>query len=82
MNVEYVQENANAVAGGFVCDGYHFAVGWRNGDRACWNRAIGIAEKIKTEGCQDEKRQAPPRACEVSNDRAGRGQSQRVIDTI
>ena len=66
VHVEDVQENADARGGGVIgAHGDHFAVGGRNGDGSVGDGAIGIAEKVETEGGQQEKRDAERRAGEI-----------------
>ena len=83
MHVEDIQEDADAFpAGTFGLNRHYLAIGRRNGDGPGGNGALGIAEEIETEQCEQPEDRGQPRPCEPADNAARGRQTERIVNTI
>ena len=82
MDVEDVEEDADAGLGTFGFNGDHHTVRWRNGDGAFWNLSIGITEEPEAEDGEDQEGDAVGGFGEVTGEGSADQKTERVINSV
>lgn len=82
MDVEDVEEDADAGLGAFGFNGDHHTVRWRNGDGAFWNLSIGITEEPEAEDGEDQEGDAVGGFGEVTGEGSADQKTERVINSV